>query len=86
MRRNAFDDYICHNSFEIAAVLADKGVQFDEIHAEFSFDEDEDGWGGEIRDNESGDTVLYFEGFSTAHETIVTLTDAGLAAGDITEL
>lgn len=86
MRYNMFNDPYCHDAAEIAQVLSDKGVLTDEINADFSFDEDEDGWSGEIRMNEGGETVCFFEGFASAHEVRVTLMDAGLAAGDISEL
>lgn len=86
MRQNFFNDAYCHTSLEITEVMADKGARVDEINVDLFFDEDEDGWGGEIRLNESGETVCYFEGFASEHEARVTLMDAGIAPGDINVL
>jgi len=86
MRFNMFQDAYCHTSNEVIDVMRDKNIEPTECHADFSFDEETDGWIGEVRENEDGKTVCYLEGFTSAQEIRVTLLDTGIAVGDISEL
>lgn len=86
LRRNAFGDAYCKSVDEIVDELSLKDVDAHACHADFSFEPETKSWGGEIRENDDGETVCFLEGFSSANEIRNTLIGVGIPRGDIAEM
>lgn len=65
MRSNMFGDKYCTDAEEVKIAMDEKDYDTGGCYADIEYDDDEDQWIAELKDNVTGDVVCYVEGFSS---------------------
>lgn len=75
MRSNIFGDKYCTDSDEVTDAMNAKGQSPAFCYVDIEWDEDDSQWIAEIKDNATGDTVCYIEGFESRNKMREMLVD-----------